>query len=63
MGLQGRVPSRHPGGQGGFRGRNGADAEAERLCKMGRRWSSEEHREYFSGTKVASVMLLSWAGV
>lgn len=63
MGLQGRVSSRHPEGQEGFRGRSGADAEAERLCKKGRRWSSEEHREYFSGTKVACVMLLSWAGV
>lgn len=46
-------------GQGNFLGGSGADAEAERLYELDRSWSSEEHREYFYGTKIACVMLLS----
>lgn len=31
-------------GQGNFPGGSGADAEAKKLYKMDRSWSSEEHR-------------------
>lgn len=47
--------------QGDFPGGSGNAAEAGRLCKMAWSRSSEEHRDYFPGTKVASVTLLSWA--
>lgn len=58
-----RMPSGIQKGQGNFPGGSGAGAEARRLYKMDRSWSTEEHMEYFSGTKVACVMVLSWAGV
>lgn len=53
------MPAGNQKGQGNFPQGSGADAEAGRLCKMDRSWSSEEHREYFYGTKIVCVMLLS----
>lgn len=59
MRIHGRMPADIQKGQGNFPRGSGADGEAGRLYKMDKSWSSEEHREYFYGTKIACVFLLS----
>lgn len=58
MGTHSRVPTRLSEGPGRFPRRKRGAAEAGRLCKMALGRSSEEHRDYFPGTKVASVSAL-----